>query len=249
MYDKFSYIYDELMKRQVDYNLLASNVIQICDKHNVEVKNILECGMGSGNLTEKFLEKKISVDGFDISDNMLSIAYDKLVDYENVNILKGDIRTFVSNKKYDLICCFFDVLNYIKSLDEIEMFLQNSKKQMTEDSILMFDVNSEYKLKEYLADNTFVVEEDNVFYTWRNYLYKKYIDFEIDFFVKNEKNTYERITERQRQYIHSENDISELIEKCGYEILEIIDFETFKHIRKTSYRILYVLKLKDNVKK
>lgn len=58
MYDKFSYIYDELMKRQVDYNLLASNVIQICNKHNVEVKNILECGMGSGNLTEKFLEKK-----------------------------------------------------------------------------------------------------------------------------------------------------------------------------------------------
>ena len=47
MYDKFSYIYDELMKRQVDYDLLASNVIQICDKYEIAVKNILECGMGS----------------------------------------------------------------------------------------------------------------------------------------------------------------------------------------------------------
>ena len=71
MYDKFSYIYDELMKRQVDYDLLASNVIQICDKYKIAVKNILECGMGSGNLTEKFLKRKIDVDGFDISDNML----------------------------------------------------------------------------------------------------------------------------------------------------------------------------------
>ena len=223
MYDKFSYIYDELMKRQVDYDLLASNVIQICDKYKIAVKNILECGMGSGNLTEKFLKRKIDVDGFDISDNMLSIAYNKLLDYNNVNIMKGDIRTFVSN--------------------EIELFLQNARKQMDKNSILMFDINSEYKLKEYLGNNTFVIEEDNIFYVWRNFLYKKYIDFEIDFFIKNKNNTYEKIKERQRQYIHSENDIVRLISKNKYEILEILDFETFKNKSENSYRILYVLKI------
>ena len=242
MYDKFSYIYDELMKRQVDYDLLASNVIQICDKYEIAVKNILECGMGSGNLTEKFLKRKIDVDGFDISDNMLSIAYNKLLDYNNVNIMKGDIRTFSANKKYNLICCF-DVLNYLKSLNEIELFLQNARKQMDKNSILMFDINSEYKLKEYLGNNTFVIEEDNIFYVWRNFLYKKYIDFEIDFFIKNKNNTYEKIKERQRQYIHSENDIVRLISKNKYEILEILDFETFKNKSENSYRILYVLKI------
>ena len=240
MYDKFSYIYDELMKRQVDYDLLASNVIQICDKYKIAVKNILECGMGSGNLTEKFLKRKIDVDGFDISDNMLSIAYNKLLDYNNVNIMKGDIRTFSANKKYNLICCF---LNYLKSLNEIELFLQNARKQMDKNSILMFDINSEYKLKEYLGNNTFVIEEDNIFYVWRNFLYKKYIDFEIDFFIKNKNNTYEKIKERQRQYIHSENDIVRLISKNKYEILEILDFETFKNKSENSYRILYVLKI------
>lgn len=243
MYDKFSYIYDELMKRQVDYNLLASNVIQICNDNNINVKSILECGMGSGNLTEQFLERKIDVDGFDISDNMLSIAYNKLIDYNNVNILKGDIRTFVSNKKYNLICCFFDILNYIKNLDEIELFLQNAKKQMNENSILMFDVNSEYKLKEYLGNNTFVVEEDDIYYVWRNSLYKNYIDFEIDFFIKKEKNIYEKIKERQKQYIYSENDILKLIEKNNFKIVEVLDFETFKNKRKNTYRILYILKL------
>ncbi len=231
MYDKFSYIYDELMKGQVDYDLLASNVIQICDKYKIAVKNILECGMGSGNLTEKFLKRKIDVDGFDISDNMLSIAYNKLLDYNNVNIMKGDIRTFSANKKYNLICCFFDVLNYLKSLNEIELFLQNARKQMDKNSILMFDINSEYKLKEYLGNNTFVIEEDNIFYVWRN------------FFIKNKNNTYEKIKERQRQYIHSENDIVRLISKNKYEILEILDFETFKNKSENSYRILYVLKI------
>ena len=167
MYDKFSYIYDELMKRQVDYNLLASNVIQICINNNVEVKNILECGMGSGNLTAQFLKRGINVDGFDISENMLSIAYNKLIDYNNVNILKGDIRNFVSNNKYNLICCFFDILNYLKNINEIDLFLQNCKRQMDENSILMFDINSEFKLKEYLGNNTFVVEEEDIFYVYK----------------------------------------------------------------------------------
>ena len=53
----------------------------------------------------------------------------------------------------------------------------------------------------------------------------------------------DRIKERQRQYIHSENDIVRLISKNKYEILEILDFETFKNKSENSYRILYVLKI------
>ena len=63
------------------------------------------------------------------------------------------------------------------------------------------------------------------------------------FFIKNKNNTYEKIKERQRQYIHSENDIVRLISKNKYEILEILDFETFKNKSENSYRILYVLKI------
>jgi len=92
MYNRFSYIYDDLMKRQVDYELLASNLIKICQQYQIDVKNVLECGMGSGNLTETLLKRGFNVDGFDISDEMLSIAYNKLIDYKNVNILKEPIN-------------------------------------------------------------------------------------------------------------------------------------------------------------
>ena len=122
-------------------------------------------------------------------------------------------------------------------------FLKNAKKQMNENSILMFDINTEYKLKEYLGNNTFVSEEEDFFYVWRNYIKKNYIDFEIDFFVKNENNTYEKIKEIQRQYIHSENDIIQLFEKNDLKILDIKDFDTFQNKEKTTYRTLYILKI------
>ena len=84
---------------------------------------------------------------------------------------------------------------------------------MNENSILMFDINTEYKLKEYLGNNTFVSEDEDFFLCLEKLYQKKYIDFEIDFFVKNENNTYEKSKKIQRQYIHSENDIIQLFEK------------------------------------
>ena len=61
--------------------------------------------------------------------------------------------------------------------------------------------------------------------------------------IKKEKNIYEKIKERQRQYIYSENDILKLIEKNNFKIVEVLDFETFKNKIKNTYRILYILKL------
>ncbi len=241
MYNRFSFIYDNLMKTQVDYEKICKNILNICLKYNLNVKTVLECAMGSGNLTEVFLSENLEVDGFDISDDMLSIAYNKLISFENVNILKGDVRYFNSGKIYDLICCFFDVINYLTNLSDIESFLYNSYKQMNENSILMFDINSKYKLKQYLGNNDFIVEEDDVFYTWRNELSDKYIDFNIDFFTKADNNMYERIVEKQRQYIYEESEIEKLIKDKNFKILEKIDFETFEKSDENSFRILYVL--------
>lgn len=241
MYKEFSYIYDELMKRQVDYDLLVLNILDICKKNDIEVKNILECAMGTGILTKKLLEKNFFVDGFDISCDMLAIAYDRLSNFSNVNIFKGDVRFFNTNKKYDLILCLFDCVNYLKTLNDIEKFLNNIYTQMNEKSIFIFDLNSNFKLKRYLKNNTFIVEEENIFYTWENILKNNHIDFKINFFIKEGKN-YKRIQEFQRQYIHKETDIEKIIKKIGFKNFEKLDFDTFSKRNNKSYRILYILK-------
>ena len=45
MYKEFSYIYDKLMKTQVDYNLLVLNLLKICKKNNLYIKDILELSL------------------------------------------------------------------------------------------------------------------------------------------------------------------------------------------------------------
>lgn len=241
MYKEFSYIYDKLMKTQVDYNLLVLNLLKICKKNNLYIKDILECAMGTGMLTEKFLEKNFNVDGFDISSDMLAVAYNRLEKFQNKNIFKADVRYFNIDKKYDLILCLFDCVNYLKTLNDIEKFLNNVYIKMKEDSIFFFDLNSEYKLKKYLGNNIFINEQMDIFYTWENFLKKTYIDFKINFFIK-EKNLYKRIEETQRQYIYSEEEIEKIIQKVGFKKVEKLDFDTFEKVNEKSYRILYILK-------
>lgn len=242
MYKEFSNIYDRLMETQVDYNFIFKNILKICDKYGVSIRKVLESGVGSGSMTERFLQNSISVDGFDISDEMLEKAEEKLSPFNNLRLFKGDITNFYVEKRYDLIFSFFDVLNYVKKLSDIEKFIINSRNMLSENGLFMFDINSEYKLRTYLGNNDFVCEEEGVFYTWRNHLAIKHIDFNIDFFIKNENGSYNRIIERQRQYIHKKNDIEKLLIKNGFEILEVLDFETFNEIKRESFRILFVTK-------
>lgn len=241
MYKEFSYVYDELMQTQVDYSLLVLNILKICKENNLKIKDILECAMGTGLLTKKLLEDDFKVDGFDISEDMLSIAYNRLLNFKNKNIFKADVRNFNTNKKYDLILCLYDCINYIKNLEDIKSFFNNVYIHMKDESIFMFDLNSEYKLRTYLGNNIFINEEEDIFYTWENILSKNFIDFKINLFIKTKMN-YQRIIEIQRQYIHKEKDIENIIENIGFKVYKKIDFDTFSTLKKNSYRILYVLR-------
>ena len=119
---------------------------------------------------------------------------------------------------------------YIDNFENFwEKWKKNSKIIASRDAIdftFLIDkkVNKDDLLKG--LDNYKKEKEEDFFYVWRNYIKKNYIDFEIDFFVKNENNTYEKIKEIQRQYIHSENDIIQLFEKNDLKILDIKDFKT-----------------------
>lgn len=245
MYKSFSKIYDELMTSQFDYGYIFSNIVKICEKYGCNLQKTLECGVGSGNLAEKFLESGVSVDGYDLSNEMIDIARDKLEKFEKLGKLKlfnGDIKSFLNDEKYDLIYSFFDVLNYVNRIEYIESFIKNSHSMMNEKSLLMFDVNSEYKLRKYLGNNDFICEEGDIFYTWKNHLAPRHIDFDINFFVPMGDDNFKRIREKQRQYIYKKEQVVEILENNGFEILEIMDFEKFKDLQEKSFRILFVAK-------
>ena len=75
-YSVLSQIYDQLMVN-VDYEMWASYIEYLILEQGERPLNILELGCGSGNVTEKLLEKGYEVVGIDYSEEMLEIAEEK----------------------------------------------------------------------------------------------------------------------------------------------------------------------------
>ena len=88
---------------------------------------ILEIGCGTGRILEVFLKKGYKISGTDISEEMLSVARQKLSSYfpeRKLNLFNHNYITHPTKEKYDYILLSFYVFNYILSDDDQTIFLK-----------------------------------------------------------------------------------------------------------------------------
>ena len=90
-YNEFAEYYDRLMD-DVDYEQWFNYISEIFNKYERNPKDILEIACGTGNLTKYLGKEGYLVTCFDLSEEMLSIAYNKLRKYPNIKVLKQDMR-------------------------------------------------------------------------------------------------------------------------------------------------------------
>ena len=99
------------MRRRADYLMSA-----MTDGNN---KTVLEIGCGTGKNTEWLLTKGQKITAIDLSEEMLTIAREKISN-DNVQLLKVDINqdwTFTT-EKFDLVVCSL-VLEHIENINRI----------------------------------------------------------------------------------------------------------------------------------
>lgn len=86
---------------------------------DIKFENCLEIGCGTGKNTEWLLTKGHKITAIDLSEEMLSIAREKIPN-DNVQFLKVDVNqdwTFTT-EKFDLIVCSL-VLEHIENIDRV----------------------------------------------------------------------------------------------------------------------------------
>ena len=236
MYNEFSNVYDRLVF-DIDYEN-HSRII----KENVDLKenmNILEIGIGTGNMTKYFIENSKEYFGLDPSVEMLEIASNKLIDYSNIRYLNIGIEDLDSKDYFDFAFSTLDTINYLKDLETVKKSFENIYNSLKHGSYFSFDVNSLDKIENVLGDNSYVYEYENIFYTWQNeYDFEnKEVDMILDFFVE-EEGMYKRITEYQHQKYYSPDILKEMLSEIGFDNFKIKDFDTGEDIEDFTQRIL-----------
>lgn len=236
MYKEFAYIYDKLTF-DIDYEEYSEVIKKELKKLDIKPESILELGIGSGNMTKYFYNSSINYTGVDLSKEMLKICADK---FSNINIINGDLCQLELTKNYDFIFSILDTINYILDSEKLQNLFSNINENCT--GVFMFDVNTPYKLIEVMGNNHFVYEYEDIFYTWVNQYYEEdnLIDFYIDFFVKNQDNSYQRIRETQTEKVYSLDALRFMLYNSGFNTVKIIDFDTSKTLNNCTQRALFI---------
>ncbi|MDO5047864.1 MAG: class I SAM-dependent methyltransferase [Anaerococcus sp.] len=245
MYEDFAYIYDKL-SFDLDYEKYASNIKTLAQKYNIDNKAMLELACGSGMLTRHFFKDFDQIDALDISRDMLEVFAQKY-DPDNVNLIYYDMVDYEKENFYDLLVILLDSINYVTDEDELRKLFKNSYKNLKDNSLLVFDINSEYKIREIFGSNSYIYEYEDIFYTWDNYFEDDLCDMHLDFFIKEDDGRYRRVREFQQERLYRVDTIKKILKEAGFKRIETYDEDDFSDVKEDTMRILFAcFKEKDD---
>ncbi len=233
-YKEFSQIYDILMS-DTDYEKWTSFIAE-----KIDGRKVLEAACGTGNITRLLADKNFKVTAFDLSQDMLMRAYEKLGRNPRVKLLNMDMTKFKIDDRFDAAVCCCDGVNYINK-NEIRDFFNNVYNHLNKNSGFIFDLSTQYKY-ETMFNDTYVYDDGEIFYVWENSADESNdtVTIEINFFIKDASDKYNRINEIQTQYIHKSEEVVSLLNEIGFKNIKIYDDYSDESCRDNSLRAVFV---------
>ena len=241
-YGYFAEFYDSLTLN-VDYERRAAYIAVLFAKlgHNMGLTLDLACGTGS--LTLALAKMGVDVYGVDASEEMLSVAQEKAYE-EHIDTL------FLCQKMQELdlygtidtCVCTLDSINHLTDIEDVRKTFSKVSLFMNKGGYFLFDVNTPYKHREVLANNTFVYDTDDVYCVWQNTLKDNdIVDMELTFFVP-EGEGYVRCDESFSERAYSREQLTELLNEAGFEVQAIYGDMGFFEPLKNEQRVVFVAK-------
>lgn len=249
-YTGFAQVYDTFMDN-IPYGKWSEYVIRLLQEYQIESGIIADLGCGTGNITQFLAAAGFDMIGIDNSEEMLSIAMEK---QENEEALKDkkilyllqDMREFELYGTVSAVISICDSMNYIMSEEELLDVFRLVNNYLEKDGIFIFDLNTEYKYKTILADNTISENREECSFIWENYYYEDEMvnEYDLTIYARSQENSgtnlYERFDETHYQKAYQLETVKELLTKAGLKFEAAYDAFTWQPPKETSERI-YVI--------
>ena len=243
-YRNFASVYDMFMDN-VDYPAWSRYIVQILKQHNIDDGLVLELGCGTGAITELLATKGYDMIGIDNSAEMLSIAANKKSELGSDSLyLLQDMREFELHGTVRAIISVCDSMNYIiKDADLLKVFKQVNH-YLDPGGMFIFDLNTIYKYKELLGDNTFAENREEDSFIWENFYDDRtqINEYDLTLFMSNADGLYQKSEETHYQRAYDLEIIRDLLKSADLEFVAMYDAFTFEEPKKKSERVYVVAK-------
>lgn len=205
--------YNEFISQNCDYDSWSQYLLSKARAHNVNT--VVDVACGTGKMTKLLSDGGLNVIAVDASPDMLNQAVGKC----QATFVLQDMRKLQMLRKMDMAVCVNDGANYLDSAD-LSAFFAAVYANLKDGAPFVFDVSSEYKLTQTLADNVFYFDYDDATLLWTNKLGKNSVTMDITVFEKQGE-LYRRFDESHVQYVHKQSDVEHALAKAGFTVKEV----------------------------
>ena len=239
-YDVFADFYDSLTLN-VNYKQRADYILKALAKHNHNMGLTLDLACGTGNLTIELKKLGVDIYGIDGCQEMLSQALDKAYEEElSILFLCQQMENIDLYGTIDTCVCTLDSINHIIDIDKVQKTFDKVSLFMNPGGCFLFDVNTVYKHREILGNNTFVYDTDNVYCVWQNTLKENdIVEIDLDFF-EEDAGVYYRSEQHFSERAYSHKALTEMLEKAGFKIEAVYGDMTFEKPDEKEQRVIYI---------
>ena len=241
-YCEFSAVYDELTQN-VDYPKRFEYINHFLIENNITNGTVLDLACGTGSMSIELIKNGFDVIGIDLSENMLELASNRLLEYgDNFSLLKGNMTDYRLDKSVKACICSLDSINHLNDIKDVEKTFCNVYNSLDENGVFVFDVNTVYKHNEILANNTFVFDEEDFYLVWDNeFVSDRVVRILLDMFVWNGK-SYDRFSESFEETAYSIEDLLDALCRAGFFDISVYDELTLNPPRDKSERLYFICK-------
>lgn len=214
MYNQLATIYDSLVKDDQATQDWVAFVLRHADANSY-----LEVACGSGEITIALANKGKHIDASDISEQMLEKAKEK-TSSNFIHFSHQDLRNLNTEKKYDVVLCLCDSLNYVLEDKEIQGFFQTSYDSLEVKGTLIFDVHSIDRIEEFKDEFLEEGHLDGYDYEWSIESHGDMIYQNFLFFDEEGKTTHEQHVQR----VYDPTVLEQWLVNVGFTIDVYTDF-------------------------
>ena len=244
MYESFAHLYDEFMQT-IPADEWADYIEQLFEKHQLRPHLVLDLACGTGSLALELNQRGYDMIGVDGSEEMLQQAGEKAENAgksEEILFLLQDMREFELYGTVDAIVCTCDSLNYLLEEEDIRQVFALAENYLDQGGLFLFDMNTEYKYRQILGEQTFADTTEDGAFIWDNYFYEdeKINEYQVTFFEEMENGLYRRSEETHYQKAYRPEDIRKWLEEAHLKVEGIYDSFTLNQPDEKSERITFV---------
>lgn len=245
-YGNFAYYYDRLTDN-VGYQKRCDYICSLLKENGIQSGILLDLACGTGTMTHMMAQKGYDTIGVDASEDMLSIALEKKLQYDNDAVfLCQKMQQLDLYGTIDAAICTLDSINHLTNEADVREAFRRVALFMNDGGVFIFDVNTPYKHQSVLANNTFVYDLDDVYCVWMNTFNESDCStaIQLDIFERDEEepDVYYRQSEEFCERGYELDRIKAWLEQVRFEVIGIYNEMTKEPVNGKTERAVFVCK-------